>query len=83
MIALGGELDILEYLLNAMNDENLPGMRRQAIARKIAPYFHPKPKRVPTATCGRKFSIAAALTDNLAICWSIEPTSCRRCSSLR
>lgn len=38
--------DPLEYLLDVMNDERVPQMQRGAIAKKIAPYFHPKPKRV-------------------------------------
>jgi hypothetical protein len=29
-----------------MNDETLPRMERQAIAVKLAPYFHPKLKRL-------------------------------------
>jgi len=30
-----------------MNDESLSRMQRQAIAKRLAPYFHPKLKPVP------------------------------------
>jgi len=42
--------DPLEYLLAMMNDERLTRMQREAIARKIAPYFHRKPKPVAADT---------------------------------
>jgi hypothetical protein len=35
-----------DYWLRLMNDETLSRMERQAIAAKIAPYFHPKLKRL-------------------------------------
>jgi len=41
-----GEIIPLDYLLRLMNDETLSRMERQAIAVKIAPYFHPKLKRL-------------------------------------
>jgi hypothetical protein len=40
-----GEITPLEYLLRRMNDETVSSMERDAIAVKIAPYFHPKLKR--------------------------------------
>jgi hypothetical protein len=43
----GGELTPLECLFNLMNDESLPRMQRQAIAKKLAPYFHPKLEPIP------------------------------------
>ena len=42
----GGERTPLDCLLELMNDQTLPRMKRQAIAVKIAPYFHPKLKRL-------------------------------------
>ena len=42
--------DPLEYLFELMNDERLSLMQRAAIAKKIAPYFHAKPKRVPATS---------------------------------
>ena len=42
----GGERTPIEILFELMNDETLPRMKRQAIAVKIAPYFHPKLKRL-------------------------------------
>ena len=41
-----GEIIPLDYLLRLMNDETLSRMEQQAIAVKIAPYFHPKLKRL-------------------------------------
>ena len=41
-----GERTPLEHLLALMNDSSLSPMRRQAIARKLAPYFHPKLKPI-------------------------------------
>ena len=41
-----GERTPLEHLLALMNDSSLPPMRRQAIARKLAPYFHAKLKPI-------------------------------------
>ena len=41
-----GEITPLDVLLRRMNDESLSRMERQAIAVKIAPYFHPKLKRL-------------------------------------
>ena len=43
----GDELTPLECLYNLMNDESLSRMQRQAIAKRLAPYFHPKLKPVP------------------------------------
>jgi hypothetical protein len=43
----GGELTPLECLYNLMNDESLSRMQRQAIAKRLAPYFHPKLKPIP------------------------------------
>jgi hypothetical protein len=39
--------DPLEYLLDLMVDDRLSRMQQGAIAQKLAPYFHPKPKPVP------------------------------------
>jgi hypothetical protein len=43
----GGELTPLECLLDLMNDESLSRMQQLAIAKKLAPYFHPKLEPVP------------------------------------
>jgi hypothetical protein len=43
----GDELTPLECLFNLMNDESLSRMPRQAIAERLAPYFHPKLKPMP------------------------------------
>ena len=51
--------DPLEYLLKVMNDERVPRMQRQAIARKIAPYFHPKLKPVPPQSPAYAFATGA------------------------
>ena len=41
-----GERTSIEILFELMNDETLPRMERQRIAVKLAPYFHPKLKRL-------------------------------------
>jgi hypothetical protein len=41
-----GERTPLEHLLALMNDSSLPPMRSQAIARRLAPYFHAKLKPI-------------------------------------
>jgi hypothetical protein len=41
-----GEIIPLDTLLRLMNDETLSRTEQQAIAIKIAPYFHPKLKRL-------------------------------------
>ena len=56
--------DPLEHLLKAMNDERVPRMRRQAIARKIAPYFHPKLKPVPPESAA--YACASTGSENWA-----------------
>ena len=43
----GDEVTPLECLYNLMNDESLSRMQRQAIAKRLAPYFHPKLKPIP------------------------------------
>jgi hypothetical protein len=43
----GGELTPLECLSNVMNDESLSRMQQQAIARKLALYFHQTLKPIP------------------------------------
>ena len=45
-VSEGGERTSIEILFELMNDETLPRMDRQAIAKKLAPYFHPKLKRL-------------------------------------
>ena len=42
--------DPIEYLFELMNDERLSRMQRVAIAKRIAPYYHPKLKRVPATS---------------------------------
>ena len=41
-----GDKSVLGTLLRLMNDETLSRMQQQAIAVKLAPYFHPKLKRL-------------------------------------
>jgi hypothetical protein len=43
----GGELTPIEALLDLMNDERLSHRQRDRIAKKLAPYFHPKLKSIP------------------------------------
>jgi hypothetical protein len=42
-----GERTPLGYLFDLMNDETVPDRQRDAIAVKLAPYFHAKLKRAP------------------------------------
>jgi hypothetical protein len=42
-----GELTPIELLLDLMNDERLSHRQRDRIAKKLAPYFHPKLKSIP------------------------------------
>jgi len=44
--AAGYEMDPLKYQLALMNDESLPPKQRAAIAKKLLPHFHRKPKPV-------------------------------------
>jgi hypothetical protein len=48
-------VDPLEYLLDAMNDERLTLMQRGAIAKKLAPYFHPKLKPISAEQAAGNF----------------------------
>jgi hypothetical protein len=45
-LKIRGERTPLEHLLALMNDSSLPPMRSQAIARRLAPYFHAKFKPI-------------------------------------
>ena len=45
-LKIRGERTPLEHLLALMNDSSLPPMRSQAIARRLAPYFHAKLKPI-------------------------------------
>jgi hypothetical protein len=67
--------DPLEYLLDMMNDERVSRMQRQAIAKKIAPYFHPKPKPVPPGAAAATFAstVAEHLTED-----EVESVAARR-----
>jgi len=49
------EIDPLVYLLEAMNDERVPQMKRDRIAKKIAPYFHPRLKPMPAEQAAAHF----------------------------
>ena len=42
-----GEISPIDYLFDLMNDERLSRMQQGAIAKKLAPYFHPKLKQIP------------------------------------
>jgi len=45
-LKIRGERTPLEHLLALMNDSSLPPMKSQAIARRLAPYFHAKLKPI-------------------------------------
>ena len=62
----GGELTPIDYLFDLMNDETVPDRQRDAIAEKIAPYFHPKLKRLPARELPDTF-IADSIDTEVAV----------------